>query len=788
LALEAADAATRALALSDAYASLKKIILGYRLAARSAAMVVEGLWTQLSPNESAARRDFELAYAMLVEELDRAGAAEDQKLESAAFLILDALESLHTPSNPRNFLERLGAARSFELQTIEAVIEFSRAAVPALKWYGDYFGGFGDHLEGDPTVGYGGGVFGRGDPVSLPSEPPEVAPSPEAELSPEAGPLPSAERRISIWISERPQGTIASLRVHVPYTLNFKVGQPVEGSFVSGPETEVPPSDVPFGGLPTEWLITSKTIELAAGTPGTLVETKRMDDSTTWVARFKLLIPEDGESEVPQLRVTPRTSRDARLDVVIFAHNEIYRTFAVELALEEAEAALAVVPAVLRDEAVHAPVGHLSLRTTHEWTTPPGTLSIAVLAGTAYARGDAGPGFIDQTTQWYGAQSLVAGKIENARSAAERFRARWEDYLNGIDPADLAYRLEHWAPEYNWATLGDYADFDHRRSWDEVRVSQELRDLAFDGHRLYEAFFPIGSDLRSWLDALAPGQRLNVSWLPAGNPGWLPHVPWGLMYLPDVPAPGEPVDPTGFLALRFRLGYTAHLVQAPSKALGDLEHSYGAHFLYWGDNPQDLVGVEARWQQQLWATLKNQVFIPKAPGPNAKMEVLKLLNEPEPPPVSVLYLFCQCNVGDGNDPVLRFGGTSQATDIVRRTEFGTKLLTSRPLVFANACTTAAGDPYFANELEDIFFDRGCRAYLGTEAKVPIRLASRFASIFFHFFYRRADRAPMAAGEAAAQTRLFLWTHYRNVGGLFYTYVNLYELFMAEDAEVVALRV
>jgi hypothetical protein len=46
---------------------------------------------------------------------------------------------------------------------------------------------------------------------------------------------------------------------------------------------------------------------------------------------------------------------------------------------------------------------------------------------------------------------------------------------------------------------------------------------------------------------------------------------------------------------------------------------------------------------------------------------------------------------------------------------------------------------------------------------------------------------MAAGEAAAQTRLFLWTHYRNIGGLFYTYVNLYDLFLARDDEVRALR-
>ena len=47
--------------------------------------------------------------------------------------------------------------------------------------------------------------------------------------------------------------------------------------------------------------------------------------------------------------------------------------------------------------------------------------------------------------------------------------------------------------------------------------------------------------------------------------------------------------------------------------------------------------------------------------------------------------------------------------------------------------------------------------------------------------------PMAAGEAVTQTRLFLWTHYRNIGGLLYAYVNQYDLFLARDDEVLALR-
>ena len=167
--------------------------------------------------------------------------------------------------------------------------------------------------------------------------------------------------------------------------------------------------------------------------------------------------------------------------------------------------------------------------------------------------------------------------------------------------------------------------------------------------------------------------------------------------------------------------------------------------------------------------------------------LLQALDAPAPQPVAVLYLFCQCSVGQGSDPVLRFGNSIQPDDVVQRNELGTQQLVDQPLVFANACTTSASDPYLANELQDSFFRRRCRAFLGTETRVPIQFASRFAFIFFNYLYRKVDPAPMAAGEAVAQTRHFLWRHYRNLGGILYAYLNQYELYIADEAEIAALR-
>lgn len=369
--------------------------------------------------------------------------------------------------------------------------------------------------------------------------------------------VPSWEKHISVWISECSEGSKQTLQVGQAYTLNFKIGQPVLSSLVSGPSTEVPSADIPETGLATEWVIISQSVELKPRSPGTSTTSAILEGSRTWTARFHLYIPREGDSPTLQLIISPQIVPDAHLDVMVYAQREIYRQFRIRLAVEETTKSQTDGEAIsIHDELLHAPTAHMNLQTLHEWATPPGELSIAVIGGSqAYVRGDVGADYIDQITQWFGVQAMVAGKIDNVRSAAERFRARWEGYLNEVDPDDLAQRLQQWKPAYDWTQLESLADVSHHQQWEsEVRVSRELRDLAFDGHRLYETFFPDGSDLRRWVEGLTPGHRFDISWLPTSGPGWIPHVPWGLMYLPDVPSLGEPVDPLGFLALRFRLG------------------------------------------------------------------------------------------------------------------------------------------------------------------------------------------------------------------------------------------
>ena len=307
--------------------------------------------------------------------------------------------------------------------------------------------------------------------------------------------------------------------------------------------------------------------------------------------------------------------------------------------------------------------------------------------------------------------------------------------------------------------------------------------MAVDGYRLFREMFK--GTLMDWLESLLPGHRVNLVSL-AGT-GVIPNIPFGLMYVLPLPGQGDAIDPMGFAGLRFRLQYSAHDVAESGKALMPGSTAQRVNILYWGDDAADPVLREADVQRATWTGLPHQTFVPAAASANPRKDVIDTLERPQPSPVATLYFFCHCSVGRGNNVILEFTPGSTGTQAIERTDLGVAKLDDAPLVFANACTTAAADPYIANLLEAEFFSRDCRGFVGTEAKVPVALASRFAEIFFRFFERRQTKEPISAGESMAQSRLFLWTHYRNIGGLFYSYINQYELFMATDAEVEAAR-
>jgi hypothetical protein len=607
----------------------------------------------------------------------------------------------------------------------------------------------------------------------------DVAPADDAAL-----PAGATERQINAWLTGK-----AAAEPIVPgerHELNIGVGKPMAGSLIDAASARVPNADVGPGGMRTSWIVESSDFELTSADS----HVKVIQDNGRWIARFALTIPEAGESDVRRLFVAARTSDAGALQVLVHAihggRQELYRQLAIHVPVVGAQVTS---PAGVRDEVVCAPARQMNLRTTHEWTTPPGRLSVTVVPGAKAAVVGTLPGAtVDgEVVDWHAQQATLAGAITNVRDAAEKFRGKWESYLDDIDPDELVQRLRAFEPMY-WDSGQSHADPAHAARWDEARRSAELRNLAIYGRELYEAAFPPGSALRQWVDGLHAGWRLDIQWTESSGPGYVPNVPWGLMYAGDPPAAGEPVEPLGFLALRLRIGYRAYRgVSGGAKALGDAAATRQAYGLYWGSQPNDVAGAEATRQRTVFSAWQSARVIPAdAGGAGGRAELLDLLAQPDAATV-IMYFFCHAAVGNGNQPVLRFGATPAQADVLQTTDLlGGKALPGQPFIFANACTTSAADPYIANSLEMSLFRRGCRGFLGTETKVPIRLASRLATVFFSFFYRHVDAAPMAAGEALAQTRQFLFNEYANIGGIFYAYLNQYELFLASTDEIAAL--
>ncbi len=649
---------------------------------------------------------------------------------------------------------------------------------------------------------YIGGVFPEPPSSTQPKKPVSTStPHPQPQARSEVREAPNKE--INLWIDERQDDPSEPLYVDNLYTLNINVGALVQGNLAMGQNTSVPLADIPPKGLKTAWVISSDSVELKPGSPGVKVTSEVVGSSERWHAKFPLLIPRKGDSPVVRLRIKPLRKKNARIQVLVSARGEAYRQFEITLHTESGKPLPNNRPVAMTREMVYKLPGELGLRPARGWARPPGAVTITVMKGDCHLLGKAptqkGLWEPDESIQWPPPNAMLAERIQQVRASAEAFRAEWQHYLDDLPKEDFVSRLpveKNWfsslglSPGHripkSWTQLPDHADEAHRRLWEKVAVSEELRALAFDGYALYQALFPAGSDLRSRLDGLRPGVRININWTDSVGPAWIAHVPWGLMY--TEPVGGNPPDPLKFWGLRYRIGYVPYQAKSSVGALGSPENVYAAHCLYWGEDPP---GEEAQWQRTTGKYLPKQVSIPAgASGAGAKEQLRKLLESPDPRPMAILYFFCRTAQGSGpNDLVLRFANSTRKEDTLVRTEMGQEALPERPFVFANACVTAAsGDVYIANELERTFIkDRGCRAFLGTETKVPVVLASRFAAVFFHFFYRQVDPAwPVSAGEAVAQARLFLWTHYRNLGGLFYCLVNKYDLFLADEQEVLSL--
>ena len=411
-----------------------------------------------------------------------------------------------------------------------------------------------------------------------------------------------------------------------------------------------------------------------------------------------------------------------------------------------------------------------------EFATAPATFTISVDDGRR-ATVIPGPnqGYSPDTVDWP-SPNLLDG-IQTLRSHAETVRGTFSADFDALDHDELHARLErdlvtgtYLYDTMDWAVDPGLAGPDAQARWDRLSCSEELLALAHEGYNLYELLFPAGTGARLLLDGAPAGTHIHLVWTVDQDEA--ATIPWGFLYTAPPPLDG-PLDPTPFFGLRFRLAWTKWKTAGGDLRLGHSDDIERIHVLYSGD---DVTGQQAAAQRAYYRGFPRHRLVP-GHGTDDRAEIVDQLTQPAGNS-AVMHLYCQCSFDAqrGNAASLVFGSTIDGDDYVLTGRFlGRDRLEARPLVFVNACESASGDAYHVNRLEQRFFNRGCRAFMGTETRVPVTLAACFATVFFTFLELTIDGKRLSAGEAAVQARRYLWNNYRNLGGLFYSYVNGYQL-------------
>jgi hypothetical protein len=383
----------------------------------------------------------------------------------------------------------------------------------------------------------------------------------------------------------------------------------------------------------------------------------------------------------------------------------------------------------------------LFLRPSRQWLVPPQRLTITVEADHAlYALGKGmNVGHFHPEPLSGGGALDGNAAVSGLHEALNEFREEFTDHLNAIDGEDVKKRLTKYKPTSEWNLPpkpldGRPAKADRDR-WREMEASPRLWRLAEFGHQLYQQVFPPESQLRKLMDDLAGGALLQIQWQ-RNTRGRIPNLPWTLMYARPPAVKGQPIDPRHFLGLRHRISYLVRWT-SDDQGLGDPSRAQRMYSYYWDGDDETL--TESRLQHGLWAGPETYHLVPGEPGrlqceaTVARALLIDSLRRPPWDPLALIYLFCKGDMIQSQFN-LYFAGGGEREVILPVEEIPSDPLTASPLVFVNACKAGgAANPTVANPLEKRFLDRGCRAFVGPVSYIPIRLASRFAQVFFHFF-------------------------------------------------------
>jgi hypothetical protein len=271
----------------------------------------------------------------------------------------------------------------------------------------------------------------------------------------------------------------------------------------------------------------------------------------------------------------------------------------------------------------------------------------------------------------------------------------------------------------------------HDVTVDPIIARQTTVDLADVGNQVWSLLFDgprTPDDLRQFAACLRDLPTGSTVQVVLDNPQVI--IPWALLYDKPGPITADTLDWSGFWGYRYRFD-----VLVPGNYPDPLitDNPLGLHFVFNDDRALHLFTQEqARFVTSELGSAQCQVDWGEV-GFLARM-----LN---PGDAALLYSYCHGTHTSGavqeralvGESALIFS-SGRRTRLVDLKRLGGEPLPRRPLVFVNACEGATQDAFYYDGFMPFFIEQqGARGFIGTEVKVPTRLAHDFALEFLHRF-------------------------------------------------------
>lgn len=244
-------------------------------------------------------------------------------------------------------------------------------------------------------------------------------------------------------------------------------------------------------------------------------------------------------------------------------------------------------------------------------------------------------------------------------------------------------------------------------------------------------------------------------------------LPWALLYMSDT-FPKDKVDPKLFLGLKHVIEHIP--LQTEMKVLSRKINAKGG--LRVGLTVNEDIDKEMRYpmiKQQLeyWEELKKE-------SSNIQVTVRKtatdLLTDIQNTEVEdqILYFYCHAvsreldEKGGPSNSMLKLSGHQKITlDDLHNNTY--EDYPGAPLVFINACESAELSPLFYDGFVPYFMSKGARGVIGTECETPALFAVEFSKLFFRQFL---EGKPL--GQIFLDLRKEYFYEKNNIMGLLYS--------------------